>query len=360
MKDKIRVGIIGCGGIAGAHAENYLNCERAEIAALCDLVPGKAAAFAERKGVAGANIYASYEEMFGREELDAVSVCTYNQAHADPTIAALRRGVCVLLEKPIAASVEDALRIIRAEKESSAFVSVGFQPRYDPDMQKIKEICQSGELGDIYYIQTGGGRRRGLPTAESFVRRDQAGVGAMGDIGCYSLDMVLNAIGYPKPLTVTGYASDFFGRDPRYKFSGSFNVEDFAAAFIRLEGGIVLDFRISWAMHPDTPGDTIIFGKKGALRIPSTDCWNAGVGGDMTLYYDDENGEPTEKKIPAAPDHGKEDCFACKVRAFVDAVREGGPAPVPSREAFINEAIVNAILDSAEKGGEIVVDLPEV
>ena len=109
----------------------------------------------------------------------------------------------------------------------------------------------------------------------------------MGDIGCYSLDMVLNAIGYPKPLTVSGYKSDFFGKNPKVlseKDAARFNVDDFAAAFIRLEGGIVLDFRIAWAMNLDTPGDTIIMGTKGGLRIPSTECWNGSIGGEMTVY----------------------------------------------------------------------------
>ena len=142
-------------------------------------------------------------------------------------------------------------------------------------MKKIKEIVESGVLGDIYYIQTGGGRRRGIPTpyGTTFIEDKTAGIGAMGDIGCYSLDMVLNAIGYPKPLTVSGYKSDFFGKDPKTypyhpEYADLFGVEDFAAGFIRLEGGIVLDFRIAWAMNLDTPGDTIIMGKKGSLRIP--------------------------------------------------------------------------------------------
>ena len=360
MDKKIRIGIIGCGGIAREHVEKYKTFDDVEIAALCDIVPGRAEAFAAAKGIEGAAYYTSYTEMLDRERLDAVSVCTYNRAHADPTVAALERGTCVLLEKPIAASVTDAGRIILAERSSSAFVSVGFQPRYNADMRKIKEICQSGTLGRIYYIQTGGGRRRGLPTEESFVRRDKAGVGAVGDIGCYSLDMVLNAIGYPKPLTVSGYKSDYFGTRPEYRFSPAFDVEDFAAAFIRLEGGTVIDFRISWAMHPDTAGDTLIFGTEGALRIPSTECWNDGIGGEMTLYYNDEKGEPAEKKIPTSVSPGDPDCFTQKIRAFVDAVKAGGPAPVPSREAYINQAIVNAILESADAGREVEVEAPEI
>lgn len=353
MDGKLRIGIIGCGGIAHKHIDSYKSFSDCTIAALCDLTPGRAEATAEAKGIKDVACYTSYSEMFERERLDAVSVCTYNQAHADPTVCALERGICVLLEKPLAGTVEDALRIVRAEKTSDAFVSVGFQPRYNADMRQIKEICRSGALGRIYYIQTGGGRRQGLPTAESFVRRDKAGIGAAGDIGCYSLDMVLNAIGYPKPLTVTGFKSDYFGRRPEYKFSYAFNVEDFAAAFIRLEGGVVIDFRISWAMHPDTSGDTLIYGTEGALRIPSTECWNDGVGGEMTLYFNDPEGNPCEKKIPSAVNRMDPDCFEMKVRDFVNAVKKGGPAPVPTSEALINQLIVNAILESAEAGREV-------
>ena len=135
----------------------------------------------------------------------------------------------------------------------------------------------TGALGEVYYIQTGGGRRRGIPTpyGTSFIEDKTAGIGAVGDIGCYSLDMVLNAIGYPKPLTVSGYKSSFFGTRPDYypthpEYAGKFEVDDFAAGFIRLEGDIVLDFRIAWAMNMDTSGDLLMLGRDAGIRIPET------------------------------------------------------------------------------------------
>lgn len=187
-------------------------------------------------------------------------------------------------------------------------LSIGFQPRFDPNMQMVKAVVESGVLGQIYYIQTGGGRRRGIPTpfGTTFIEKETGGIGALGDIGCYSLDMVLNAIGYPKPLTVTGYKSDFFGKDPNYcgypkakreEYSKKFGVDDFAAGFIRLEGGIILDFRIAWAMNLDTSGDTIIMGTKGSLRIPSTECWNGTIGGPLKVYSE-VGGEQVETEIP--------------------------------------------------------------
>ena len=186
----------------------------------------------------------------------------------------------------------------------------------------------------------------------------------MGDIGCYSLDMVLNAIGYPKPLTVSGYKSSFFGKNNKVLSdydANRFDVEDFAAAFVRLEGDIVLDFRISWAMNLDTPGDTIILGTEGGLRIPSTECWNGTVGGAMTLYKQ-VAGSQVEFKIPLCENRGDaaKGLFYAKLRSFVDAILNGGTAPVPSSQIFYNQAIIDGIVKSAELGHEIALDLPDI
>jgi predicted dehydrogenase len=249
---------------------------------------------------------------------------------------------------------------MKAEKESGKIISIGFQPRGDENMKMVRKIVQSGELGEIYYIQTGGGRRRGVPNS-TFIEKKTAGIGAMGDIGCYSLDVVLNAIDYPKPLTVTGYTSGFFGSNPKYNTpedAARFNVEDFAAAFVRLEGGIILDFRIAWAMHPDTPGDTIIFGKEGALRIPSTDCWNGSMSGPMTIYHD-VAGEQVETIVPLLENKGK-GLFYKKCRSFLEAIANGDPAPIPTSQILYNQAIIDHIVKSAELGREVEVVIPEI
>ena len=368
---KVRVGIIGTGWIAEAHIASYLRQPDVEIVAGADLVPGKAKAFFEKFGVEGVKTdYASHKEMLEDKslKLDAVSICTYNRQHAQPAIDALNAGVNVLLEKPFTVTLDEAVEVMRAEKASGKILSIGHQPRMDANMQMIKKICQSGKLGKIYYIQTGGGRRRGIPTpyGTTFIEDKTAGLGALGDIGCYSLDMVLNAIGNPKPLTVSGYKSNFFGTDPEYsnyvktghpEYASLFGVDDFAAAFIRLEGGIILDFRIAWAMNLDTSGDTIIMGTKGSLRIPSTECWNGSVGGPMTLYHE-VCGEQTQTEIPIIK--MDKNLFDLKIRTFVDAVKEGGKAPVPSSEILYNQAIIDGIAQSAQAGKEVEIVIPEV
>lgn len=368
VNKKVRVGIIGTGWIAEAHIRNYKTMPDVEIVAGADLVPGKAEAFFKRFEVEGVKCYGSHKEMLDDESLglDAVSICTYNCTHAECAIYALKKGVNVMLEKPMCVTLEEGIEIMKAEKESGKIITIGFQPRFDPNMQMVKKICESGELGKIYYIQTGGGRRRGIPTpfGTSFIEKNTGGIGALGDIGCYSLDMVLNAIGYPKPLTVTGYKSAYFGTDPNYvgygnhhEYASKFGVDDFAAGFVRMEDDLILDFRISWAINIDTPGDTLILGTKAGLRIPSTDCWNGSIGGDLVIYKE-VAGEQIEYKIPKK--ESNVNCFELKLRSFIDAVKEGGKAPVPTSQIIYNQAILSGICTSAELGHEIEIEIPEV
>lgn len=362
---KMKIGIIGCGWIAEAHVASYKRCPDVEIVAAADLVPGKAEAFCKAQGLEGVRCYPDHKSMLDNEQLDAVSVCTYNRTHAECTIYALSKGVPVLCEKPMSVTLDEAVEMRKAEKASGKILSIGFQPRLDENMKMIKKIVDSGELGKIYYIQTGGGRRRGIPTpyGTSFIEDKTAGIGALGDIGCYSLDMVLNAIGYPKPLTVSGYKSAYFGTRPSYypdhpEYAEKFSVDDFAAAFVRLEGDIILDFRIAWAMNMDTPGDTIILGTEGGLRIPSTECWNGSVGGPMKIYHE-VCGQQVETEIPII-DSPVEDLFYKKIRSFLDAVRFNGTAPVPTSQIIYNQAIIDGIFRSAKEGKEVTINVPEV
>ena len=371
-KRRIRIGFIGTGGIANSHMKAYLSRPDVDFVAGCDLVPGRAKAFFEKYGIEGVRTdYASHIEMLEDESLhlDAVSICTYNRQHACCAIAAMKKGIHVLLEKPFTVTLEEAIECMKVEKETGVILSIGFQPRFDPNMQMIKKIVESGELGRIYYIQTGGGRRRGIPGKagkDSFIREDTAGIGALGDIGCYSIDMIMNAIGHPTPLTATGFTSDFFGKDPKYsgyspeyaeRQASVFGVDDFAGGFVRLEGDIIFDFRISWAMNIDTPGDTVILGTKGGLRIPSTQCWNGTVGGPMTIYKE-VGGLQTQVEIPVIT---KEvDRVGEKIASFIDAIKNGGTAPVPTSQIIKNQAIIDGLARSAKLGREVRIEIPEI
>ena len=363
---KLRIGIIGTGGISGAHIRSYLAQPDAEVVAGCDLIPGKAEEKFAEFDLKDAKFFTDYKEMIDTVELDAVSICTYNCTHAECAIYALEHGINVLLEKPFTVTLDEAIAVMKAEKKSGKIVSVGFQPRFDANMQMIKKIVQSGELGRIYYVQTGGGRRHGIPVSwsETFIEGDKAGLGALGDIGCYSIDLVMNALGNPKPLTVTGMATDYFGKTPeayakvgKPECAEKFSVDDFASAYIRLEGDIILDFRIAWYMHLDTPGDTIIMGTKGSLRVPSTDCWNGSFDKPMTIYHD-VAGTPVETVIPLLPE--TKDLWNRKIRSFLDAIITGSKAPVPTDEIVYNQAILDGISRSTKARREVEIEIPEI
>ena len=382
---KLRIGIIGCGGIAKRHVGAYLNMPDAEIVAGCDLVEGRAEAFMKSFGIEGAKThYKNHEEMLADKSLglDAVSVCTYNRQHVPCSVAALDAGVSVLLEKPLCVDMDEAWELYEAKCRSGKVLSIGFQPRFDENMKDICRVVESGVLGKIYYVQTGGGRRHGIPYRDldidnTFVKDETAGIGAIGDIGCYSLDMVMNALGHPKPLTVTGYKSNLLGRDPEYyhfnkqnklnteeekkRLADDFTVDDFGAAFIRLEGGIIIDFRIAWAMHLDTPGDTIIYGTKGSLRIPSTNCWNGSIGGPMTIYHE-VAGKQVQTTLPLAPDRkpGDPTLWDMKIRTFLDACKGLRDTPVPIEQILYNQAMVSGIVTSSELGREITLDFSRI
>jgi len=355
---KLRIGIIGTGGIAGQHARMYAQFpDNAEIVAGADIVPGRAQAFMRNLNLPDAQAFDSTEEMLDKVKLDAVSVCTYAATHAECAILALEHGLPVLLEKPMCVTLDEAKAVIAAEKKSGKFVTVGFQPRYDRNVRKIKEIIESGELGKVYYIQTGGGRPRNIPGNITFLTKATAGAGSCSDAGCYSLDLALNSIGNPKPLTVSAALRTDFGNDPKYcSFADHFDVDDFSSAYIRLEGGIVLDYRMSWFMHMDTAGDFLFLGTKAGLKIKQAGpvgAWDGSMG-TISLMKQDANSNaivPVETVLPMEP---QEDMWKCKIKDFIDAVLDGkNIAPIPTSQIIYNQAIIDGMIRSSALGREV-------
>ncbi len=359
MAKKLRIGIIGTGGIAHAHANAYKNFKDVEIVAAADIIPGKARAFLDEYDLKDADAYETHEELCARTDIDAVSVCTYNSQHAAPTICALKSGKHVMLEKPMCVTVEEAKAIRKAEEESGKFVSVGFQPRYGANVMKVKEVIDSGVLGHIYYVVVGGGRVKGIP-GRTFIDKEKAVVGAVGDIGCYGLDFAMNSLGYPKPLTVSAKQFAHFGKNPKkYSQADKFTVDDdFAVAMIRCEGDIVIDYRASWAMNMDTTGDSLFFGTEAGLKVkaPVGCCWD-GAAGDLILYKDDEEGKQVATQIEIDGDNVKTNMFEQKIRAFVDACYTNGPAPIPTSQIIYNQAIIEGIIRSNACGHEVEIEL---
>jgi len=245
MAKKLRIGIVGTGGIAHAHMKPYMEFDEVEIVGACDIVPGKAREFLDKYGLAGAPAFECVHEMVKHVKMDGASVCTYNTTHAECAIALLEAGVHVLCEKPMSFTIQEAADMVRASRKADRFLTIGFQPRYDFMRKKVDDIIDSGALGKVSYVQSGGGRRRGIPSG-TFVDKAKAGYGCLGDIGCYSIDECLHAIHYPKPLTVSAIATNYFGKNPKsWPDADTFDVDDFSVALVRMEGDVTFVFKQS-------------------------------------------------------------------------------------------------------------------
>lgn len=359
MSTTLKIGIIGSGGIARAHVSAYRKLPFVEVVAVADVIPGKARQFVDAEQLTGAAAYDGHKLLL-EQDLDAVSICTPNVSHHVTTVDSLRAGKQVLLEKPMSVTFDEALDMTNVARETGGMLTLGFQPRYDPNMKLLQNIVQSGRLGKVYYAETGGGRRRGMPGG-TFISKKLAGAGAMADIGCYSLDMALNAMGYPKPIAVSAFTSNYFGTNPLYHPEASrFEVEDFGVAMVRFENDLVLQFKISWAMHMDTLGATMFLGTDAGLKVtpagsgPWSGVWDGSVG-SITLFHDEYGGH-TNTPIPLV-EH-RLNLFDEKVRDFAEAVRDGRPAPIPGEQILIQQAIIDGVLRSAEARREVAIELP--
>ncbi|MEM4805586.1 MAG: Gfo/Idh/MocA family oxidoreductase [Thermofilaceae archaeon] len=347
---KIRVGIIGAGGIANNHAHYYREIPDVELAAVADVNVERAREFALRWGVPPEGVFQDYREMLDSVKLDAVSVCTPHAVHAKPSIEALQRGVHVLVEKPMASSGAEALEMYRAAKASGKILMVGFQTRWSPELRTARSIVMSGALGRVYYGEaTLGGRRRGIPGSPTFLKRELAGGGALLDIGCYALDNMMYVLGHPIPRTVSAVTVAAIGPQKEAVVEGgwgwdpsTFEVEDFVAAFIRFEGGLTIVLKESWAMHANTLGSPFILGTKGGLRLSPLELYRDEFGRMTTTTF----------MLPQV------DIYRERIRNFIEAVRRGGPSPIDPREIVMEMFIIDAIYESAAKGREVEVKLP--
>jgi len=363
-KKKIRIGIVGSGGIANAHMKPYMTFDDVEVVGACDIVPGRAREFLDRYGLAKAPAFDSVYDLVKNVRMDGASVCTYNTTHAECAIALLEAGVHVLCEKPMSFTLQEAVDMVRASRKAKKILTIGFQPRYDFMRKKVDALIDSGALGKVYYVQSGGGRRRGIPGG-TFVVKDWAGYGCLGDIGCYSIDECLHAIHYPKPLTVSAIATNYFGKNPKYwPEADSFEVDDFSVALVRLEGDVTFLFKQSWAMHADTLGDTVWLGTEGAIKILNSH--NVHNRQSRVMFYTDVNGNHIDSEVlPTIPFNAYEgdrpvDVWPAKMRGFVDAILTNGPAPVPGDEILYNQAICDGIYRSAQLKREVEIIIPEI
>lgn len=343
----VRVGIIGAGSIAAyAHVPGYRAQRDVEIAAVCDVVPGKAAEFAAKHGIPAA--YDSYEEMLDKERLDAVSVCTPNYAHKAPTICALRAGVHVLCEKPIAMCLAEGEEMVATARETGKTLQIGLHWRFTGEAQVLKRFIISGDLGDIYYGEATCMRRRGIPGWGVFTQKALQGGGALIDIGVHTLDHTMWLMGNPKPVSVMGATYAAFGKRTDVVAVGlpwdpnKFDVDDAGFAMVRFDNGATLILRTSWAANVEkTFSETRILGTRGGAVMSPLRIFTEA---HQTLV------DLTPTSVPEVRAHEKE------IEHFIGCVRDGQECLVVPEQVLDVQAVLDAIYQSAETGHEVVLN----
>ena len=351
MSKKLKVGVIGCGSISEHHLNGYANIDGVEIYALCDINEKNLKDRAAKYGVE--KTYTDYNEMLKLEELDAVSVCTWNAAHKECTVAALKAGKHVLCEKPTAMNKAEAEEMKKAAEESGKILMIGFVRRHGNDCAVLKDFIDAGDLGDIYYAKATYLRRNGNPGGW-FGNKELSGGGPLIDLGVHVIDLVKYLMGNPKPVSVYGVTYQKLFNRPEIKTKKGYtarggdvqpcNVEDLASALIRFDNGATLSIEASFSLNiKNNVGSIELFGTKGGSKMdPSLEI------------FTDRNGYLTNVSFDAPTALSFSGLFQNEIDHFVACVRGEAENIAPIEDGVDIMAILDAVYESARTGHEVI------
>lgn len=350
----IKVGVIGCGGIAnGKHLPSLAKIQEVSMVAFCDIDKIKAESAATRYGDENATVYEDYIELLQDDSIEVIHVCTPNNTHQEITVAALNASKHVMCEKPMAKTSEESHLMIDAAVHNNKKLTIGYQNRFRADSQYLRKVTQRGDLGDIYFSKAHAIRRRAVPTWGVFLDEEKQGGGPLIDIGTHALDLTLWMMDNYEPESVMGSTFHKLGKqadaanawgswDPN-----KFTVEDSAFGFIKMKNGATIILESSWALNSldvdeakcslsGTDGGADM---KNGLRIHGEDLRtlytseieleNAGVD-----FYEGEKIDEAEEEA----------------RAWINSITQDLEPVVKPKEAFVVTQILEAIYESAKTG----------
>lgn len=351
----LRVGVVGVGWAGQQHLDGFSRLPSVEIRSLAGMEADRVAELAATYDIP--NTFARWEDMLAAGELDAISIGVPTYLHAPIVIAALRRGLHVLTEKPIAANPADAQEMVNAAHESGRMLQVVFNYRERGDITALRGILADGELGTPYAAKAGWLRRTGIPGDGTwFTNRERAGGGPLIDLGVHVLDYALELLGEPEVLTVsaTTYAElgsrGKGGRTPG-AIRAAFEVEDLAMAFLRLAGGATLTLETSWATYREDNDEfwLTLYGTDGGADLRIVDYADPGK---LTIYRDDESGANADRVVTPAQPNGN---HAAVVKNFVASVN-AGPDEWAKHDGTVGlkrAQVIDACYRSAAAGREV-------
>jgi predicted dehydrogenase len=268
--ETIRIGIIGCGIIAGHHMENYLKVKNGTVVAICDIDESKLASFGDKYGIS--RRFTSIDELLTQSDIDAVDVCLHNNLHAPVSIEAMKRGKDVYCEKPMAGSWADAKEMHDTARVTGRKLHIQLSFLYVDEAKAAQRIIQSGRLGRIYHMRSYGFRRRGRPyvdgyATKEFVHSTTSAGGALFDMGVYHISQLLYLAGLPTLERVSGRTYAEVDMDPVRREISGFDVEELGCGFAHYSGNITMDVLESWAIHMGPFPGSMIAGSLGGLCL---------------------------------------------------------------------------------------------
>ncbi|MDQ6419506.1 Gfo/Idh/MocA family oxidoreductase [Paenibacillus sp. LHD-117] len=357
---KLRIGIIGCGGIANQkHMPSLAKLPHlCEMVAFCDTVEERAVKAAKDFGTAEAYVYADYKELLKDESIDVVHVLTPNLQHSFITVDALEAGKHVMCEKPMAINSAEGQKMVEAAKRTGKKLTIGYQNRFRNDSQILYQACRNGELGDIYFSKAHAVRRRGVPTWGVFLDKEQQGGGPLIDLGTHALDLALWFMDNYKPKSVTGsvfykMADKFEGNmmgpwDPQ-----GYQVEDSAFGLIKMENGATIYLEASWALNTTDAREamTTLCGTEGGAEMRGSSV----LGKSDVIFNSVKHNQLVETKPSfsggiAYFGPGAEEDGVKEARQWLESVIHDTEPLVKPEQALVVTQLLEAIYTSAQTG----------
>ncbi len=349
---KMKVAVIGCGTIANAsHIPSYLNNDEVEIKYFCDIIPERAEEAVKKYGCGEA--VTDYHDILNDPELEAVSVCTHNDFHSIISIDFMRAGKNVLCEKPAARILSEALEMQKVAHETGKILNIGVCNRFHTYVNKVKELIDDGELGEIYHVYASFRSHRSIPgLGGDFTKKASSGGGALIDWGVHYLDLIMYCCGDPKPLSASGKAFCKLGKNmDEYVYesmwaentkdlNGTYDVDDSVTGFIRTTGPTIT-FNGAWAQNIGQNESYVDFlGDKAGIRMKY--C------GDFTIYGV-KNGMLTEQKVLCSTAN----MYQEEINDFIKCCKNGEHNRQYIDKAVLTSKILQAVYDSSDANEEI-------
>ncbi len=355
MAQLIKIGIIGCGGIANnKHMPALAKGKDCEMVAFCDIIPERAEKAAKDYGTKDAKVFTDYRDLLKLTDIDVVHVCTPNRSHSFITVDALESGKHVMCEKPMAINSAEAEKMLDAAKRTGKKLTIGYQSRFRDDAQFMKKEAEDGTFGDIYYAKATALRRRAVPTWGVFLNEYEQGGGPLIDIGTHALDLTLWTMNNYKPKYCVGTAYHKLNKDTNQGNAWGnwdpekFTVEDSAFGFIVMENGATIVLESAWALN------TLDY------REAVTSVCGTLAGGDMMdgLRI---NGIRNGRQYVLKPDFhasgaayfdgdGNEDASTREARLWIEAIRNNTDPVTLPEQALCVTRILEGIYTSAKTG----------